>query len=307
MNNMKNCEFALEIANLNKRYCSSGFELKSVSLKHPKGTIMGLIGENGSGKSTTLSSVLGLLRPDSGCIEIFGKDIETNDIEIKEDIGVVLGEDCFPTELTSRNIETVMRGIYRKWDTTTFKHCLNAFDIQYDKKIREFSSGMKRKLSLAVALSHDPRLLILDEVTSGLDPVSREAVLDELMEFMQNPDSSILITSHITTDLEKIADYVAFIDEGKILLVEEKDKLLYEYGIVRIELEQANSISNDEMFAWVKDGMHISALIENKKRFETEHPDIIVNKPSLEEVAIIIIKGEKHDGVNSRTNDKKVF
>ena len=188
MSKNENNGYALEINNLNKQYKTSEFELKNVAFRVPAGTVVGLIGENGSGKTTTLSSILGLTNYESGTIKYMGAKVSSDDVKIKETIGVVMGDDCFPGALTPKDLDIVMKRVYSKWDSKKFADCLHAFNIQHKKRIKDFSSGMKRKVALAVAVSHNPNLLICDEVTSGLDPVSRETVLDLLMGFMQDQD-----------------------------------------------------------------------------------------------------------------------
>ena len=300
MNRSENNGCALEINNLNKQYKTSEFELEKVTFSVPSGTVVGLIGENGSGKTTTLSCILGLTTFDSGTIQYMGKKVMADDADIKENIGVVMGDDCFPGVLTPKDLDLVMRRVYSKWDSKKFADCLQAFNIQYKKRIRDFSSGMKRKVALAVAFSHNPNLLICDEVTSGLDPVSRETVLDLLMDFMQDQENSILITSHITSDLEKVADYIVLIENGKILLFEEKDKLIYEHGIARINHQRFCEINTKQLISWTDRGTHIDALISDKKEFKNEYPDVLVNKPSIEDVAVVCIKGARE---NDRVNN----
>lgn len=300
MSKNENNGCALEINNLNKQYKTSEFELKKVTFSVPTGTVVGLIGENGSGKTTTLSSLLGLTNYESGTIKYMGTKIKADDVKIKENIGVVMGDDCFPGVLTPKDLDLVMRRVYSKWDSKKFADCLQAFNIQYKKRIRDFSSGMKRKVALAVAFSHNPNLLICDEVTSGLDPVSRETVLDLLMDFMQDQENSILITSHITTDLEKIADYIVLIENGKTLLFEEKDKLIYEYGIARLNHQRFYEIDARRLISWTDRGTHIDALIADKNEFKNEYPDVLINKPSIEDIAVICIKGARE---NDRVNN----
>ena len=226
---------ALEIRNLTRHF--GDFTLDSLNLTLPGGCILGLIGENGAGKSTTIRLILGMLRPDGGTVTILGRDNRDNLALTKQDIGVVLDEVGISACLTARQVGKIMQGIYRSWDEAVFSDYLTRLAVPADKKFKEFSRGMKMKLGIAVALSHHPRLLILDEATSGLDPVVRDEVVSILSEFTRDESHSILISSHIVSDLEKLCDYVAFLHKGKLLLCEEKDMLLSEYGILHCRPE----------------------------------------------------------------------
>ena len=207
---------SLEVKNLCKKY--SEFELKNINLKLPKGMIMGLIGENGAGKTTTIKSILNLINIDNGEIKIFGLNIKENEKKIKEDIGVVLDDAFFSEYLNPADINKIMRKIYENWDEKLYYKYLEDFKLPKNKISKEFSSGMKMKLKIAVALSHHPKLLILDEPTSPLDPVARSEILDIFQDFIQNEENSIFVSSHITSDLEHIADYITFINNGEIVL-----------------------------------------------------------------------------------------
>lgn len=218
---------ALDIQNLTKTY--PGFTLDNVSLTIPGGCVLGLIGENGAGKSTLIKSVLGMIRPDSGTVTILGNDKHTP--LVMEDVGVVLDEVGIPSCLTTAQVGRVMAASFRNWDQAQYERYLKALALPEKKAFKDFSKGMKMKLGIAVALSHHARLLILDEATSGLDPVVRDEVLELLRHFVAQEDHAILMSSHIVSDLEKLCDYIAFVHKGKLLLVEEKDRLLEEYGL----------------------------------------------------------------------------
>jgi ABC-2 type transport system ATP-binding protein len=224
-------ENVLEIKNLTKRY--EQFTLDNVNLSLPKGCIMGFVGENGAGKSTTIKLILNLIRKNDGTVRIMGLDNIKDDNIIKEDIGVVFDESNFPDDMRIKDINKVMKNIYKKWDESLFTSYLSKFSLPTTKIVKEFSRGMKMKLSLAVALSHHAKLLILDEATSGLDPIVRDEILDEFLDFIQDEEHSIFISSHIISDLEKIADYITFIHKGKIVFSESKDNLLSNYGILK--------------------------------------------------------------------------
>lgn len=217
-------ENILEVKNLCKNY--DKFSLKNISLNLPKGTIMGLVGENGAGKSTTIKAILNLLHTSDGIIKIFGLDCKEHEMEIKEDIGIVLDEGFVSEYLNPKDINTIMKDMYKNWDEELYFKYLADFKLPEDKISKEYSSGMKMKLKIAVALAHHPKLLILDEPTSGLDPVARNDILDIFQDFIQDEEHGIFVSSHITSDLESIADYITFINNGEIVLSKTRDELL---------------------------------------------------------------------------------
>ena len=231
---------ALEIKNLTKAY--PGFTLDNLNLTLPSGCIMGLIGENGAGKSTTIKLILDMIHKDSGSITILGKD-NTDGIELtKEDIGVVMDEVGIPECLTVKQVGKVMKNTFRNWDDAEYTRLIQKLALPDKKQFKEFSRGMKMKLGIAIALSHKAKLLILDEATSGLDPVVRDEVVEMLSDFTRDENHSILISSHIVSDLEKLCDYIAFIHKGKLLLCEEKDQLLAEYGLIHCTSEEQQNL-----------------------------------------------------------------
>jgi len=231
---------ALEIKNLTKAY--PGFTLDNLNLTLPSGCIMGLIGENGAGKSTTIKLILDMIHKDSGSITILGKD-NTDSIELtKEDIGVVMDEVGIPECLTVKQVGNVMRHTFRNWDDAEYARLVQKLALPDKKQFKEFSRGMKMKLGIAIALSHNAKLLILDEATSGLDPVVRDEVVEMFSDFTRDENHSILISSHIVSDLEKLCDYVAFLHKGKLLLCEEKDQLLAEYGLIHCTSEELQNL-----------------------------------------------------------------
>jgi ABC-2 type transport system ATP-binding protein len=217
-------ENILEVKNLCKNY--DKFSLKNISLNLPKGTIMGLVGENGAGKSTTIKAILNLVHTSDGIIKIFGLDCKEHEMEIKEDIGIVLDEGFVSEYLNPKDINTIMKDMYKNWDEELYFKYLADFKLPEDKISKEYSSGMKMKLKIAVALAHHPKLLILDEPTSGLDPVARNDILDIFQDFIQDEEHGIFVSSHITSDLESIADYITFINNGEIVLSKTRDELL---------------------------------------------------------------------------------
>ncbi len=222
---------ALEIRNLSKHY--PGFSLENLNLTLPSGCIMGLVGENGAGKSTTIKLILQMIREDSGTVTLLGRDAAQSLQDIKQDLGVVLDEVGIPGCFTPRHTGRLMARAFSRWNQDTYQRLLARFSLPPDKPFQDFSKGMKMKLGIAIALSHDAKLLILDEATSGLDPVVRDEILDLFMEFTRDEGHSILLSSHIVSDLEKVCDYIAFLHRGRLLLCQEKDRLREEYAIFR--------------------------------------------------------------------------
>ena len=231
---------AIETRELTKSF--KGFTLDRLSLVLPSGCILGLIGENGAGKTTAIKLLLGILKADSGSASVLGQDISGDMGRVKEEIGVVLYEPGLPEKLTVKQLGNIMPNIYKSWSREDFSAYIRRLDLPEDKPYKDFSRGMKMKLGLALALSHKPRLLLLDEATSGLDPVVRDDVTDLLLDFTRDEGHSVLISSHIVSDLEKVCDYIAFLHKGKLMLLEEKDVLLSEYGLLQCSKEEAETI-----------------------------------------------------------------
>lgn len=229
-------ENALEITGLCKQY--KGFALKDVSFTLPSGCVMGFIGENGAGKTTTIKAILNLIHRDAGSICLLGQDNIADERAVKERIGVVLEDGCFLNTMNARQVDVLMGKAYRNWHSEQFFDFLKRFGIDTGKKIKDYSKGMRMKVNIAAAMSHDAELLLMDEPTSGLDPVVRDEVLDLFYDFMQDEGHSILLSSHITSDLDKIADYITFIHQGRIVLSEPRDVLLDTYGVLHCTAEQ---------------------------------------------------------------------
>ena len=282
-------ENILEIKNLSKKYDS--FELKNINIELPKGTIMGFIGENGAGKTTTIKSILNIISKDSGQIKIFGLD--NKETKIKEDIGVVLDDSFLSEYLNPLDINKIMKNIYKNWDEKLYFKYIEDFKLSKEKISKEYSSGMKMKLKIAVALSHHPKLLILDEPTSGLDPIARNEILDIFQEFIQDENKGIFVSSHITSDLEHIADYITFINNGEIIFSKTKNELLESYGIARCSKEQFKKINKEDYIKYKKNRYEYDVLIENKYEFRRSYNISVIDKPSLEDIMLIYIKGEK--------------
>ena len=281
----------LEVKNLCKKY--NGFELKDINLELPKGMIMGLIGENGAGKTTTIKAILNMINRDSGKIAIFGLDNIKDGKQIKEDIGVVLDDSFLSEYLNPIDINKIMKNIYKNWDEKLYFKYIEDFKLPKDKMSKEYSSGMKMKLKIAVALSHNPKLLILDEPTSGLDPVARNEILDIFQDFIQDEEKSILVSSHITSDLEHIADYITFINNGEIVLTKTRDELLENYGIVKCSADDFEEIDKNDFVKYKKNRYEYEILVEDKLEFKRKYKFEIIDKPTIEDIMLIYIKGEK--------------
>ena len=285
-------EYALKLSNVCKEYDSSEFALDNVTFDLPTGTVMGFVGENGAGKTTTIGCILNTLKKDKGSIEIFGKEMNDNDIHIRENIGVVYDGDNFPNYLSAKQLSNIMAGIYKQWDITLFNKYLEKFSLNSNQKISKYSKGMTMKLAIAVALSHHPNLLILDEATSGLDPVMREEILDIFLEFVENENHSILLSSHITSDLERIADYITFIHKGKIIITETKDKLIYNYAILRCSDKNFLSLDKEDIVAYRKRDYQIDVLVSDIEKARRKYPKIIIDHTTIDEIMLLLVKGE---------------
>lgn len=286
---MKN---AIEIRNLVKNY-GDKFTLGEINLNIPSGIIIGLIGENGAGKTTLIKSILNIIRLDKGNIKIFEKDIKINESEIKENIGVVLDNMFFPELLMPKDINSIMKEVYKNWDEQLFNKYLSEFKLKNNQSIKSMSKGMRKKLEIATALSHHPKLLILDEPTSGLDPVVRNEVLDIFLDFIQDEEHTILLSTHITSDLEHIADKIIFINQGKVVLDQSRDDLLDNYGILKCNVDKFDTISKDDIIAYKKNKYDCEILVNDINKIKKKYKDFIVDKITLEELMVLMIKGEK--------------
>ena len=284
----------LILKNVNKKYEKSNFAIKDISFSVPEGSIVGFIGENGAGKSTTMNCILNVIRRDSGTIKIFGREMTDEDIDIRENIGVVYDSNNFPEYLTAKQLADILGRIYSKWDDFCFEQFLRRFGLPESQKIKSYSRGMSMKLAIAVALSHDSKLLILDEATSGLDPIMRDEILDVLLEFVKQENHSILLSSHITSDLEKIADYIVFIHNGEIILNKTKDELIYEYGVIRCSENDFYNILPEDILSSMKKDYQIDVLIKNKKLMEKKYKNLIIDSVSLDEIMLLLAKGERN-------------
>ncbi len=286
---MKN---AIEVQHLNKQF--PGFALQDISFTVPGGSIMGFVGENGAGKTTTIKALLGLIQPDSGEATLLGLPLAGNEKEVKSQIGVVFDEAYFHDNLTLGIIDTMMAHIFGSlWDKAEFAALCGRFGLPAKKAVKTFSRGMKMKLSIAAALAHHPKLLILDEATSGLDPIVRDEILDVFYEFIQDEEHSILFSSHITSDLEKIADYVTFIHEGRIVFSRNKDVLIDEYGIARCTATQFEAVQSSDYLRRRTTGLGgRELLVKDRAAFHALYPDIVLDGASIEDIMLFYVKGE---------------
>ena len=281
---------ALTVSDLTKKY--KGFVLDSVSFQVPRGAIVGLVGENGAGKSTTLNTILGIAKKDGGSVQFFdGQSIESEPT-IRAHIGVVLENSSFPDDLSPRKLNSIFQRIYSTWDESRFYSYLKKLDLPENRKIKALSKGMKMKLSIASAFSHNSKLLILDEVTSGLDPVVRDDILDMLLDFMQDENNSILVSSHISSDLEKVADYIVFIHNGKVIFSKPKDELIYHYGIIRCGASQFDTLDNKDVIAYRKLEYEWEALVSDKVAAQKKYPKAIIDAATIDDIMLLYIKGD---------------
>ncbi len=278
---MENC---IEIKGIGKKYAQ--FTLDNVSFTVPCGTVMGFIGENGAGKSTTIKAILGLMKPDSGEITVLGEDSRQLSQEAKEKIGVVFDGLTFPNTLNAIQLDKIMANIYKNWSSETFFGYMKRFELPLKKKFKTFSRGMEMRLGIAAALSHNPQLLVLDEPTSGLDPVMRSEILDIFLEFMQDESHSILLSSHITSDLEHIADYITFIHKGKVVFTEERNEMHDKYRIIKCSEEQLAQIDKADIIGMRKTRFCCEVLTENAQKY----PDLTADTPSIDDIMVFYVK-----------------
>ncbi len=287
MNNM------MEITNLSKSY--KDFSLKGINITLEKGYIMGFIGPNGSGKSTTIKLIMNLIKKDSGEIKIFGLENESNNITIKEKIGFVYDENHFYEELTVKEMKEIISPFYSRWDESVFNRYAKDFELPLKKEIKHLSKGMKMKFSLAIALSHHAELLIMDEPTSGLDPLIRSELLDVLQSLLQDENKSIFFSTHITSDLDKIADYITLINNGEIILSKTKDELLEEHFIVKGSKKQLNMNNPLNFIGLKQNDFGFEALCKDKKAVISQYGNsVIIEKPTLEDMMVFYTRRSDH-------------
>lgn len=284
---MNNYENAIVIKGVTKRY--DGFMLDNISFEVPKGCIMGFIGQNGAGKTTTIRSLLHITDIDSGEISIFGMDHIKDEAEVKKRIAVVFDELPFHDVFTAKDMAKIFEGMYPEWDNSVFINYIERFGLPMKKKIGKFSKGMKMKLQIACALSHNAELLVMDEATTGLDPVVRDEMLHIFMEYLQNGERSILMSSHITSDLEKIADMVTFIDRGKILLTGFKDEMLENHGILKCDKEYLKNIDSEDIVSIRTNNFGAEVMVHDRENASYKYRDCTIDPASLDDIMLYYV------------------
>ena len=279
---------AIEIRSLCKHY--KGFSLDDLNLDLPYGCVLGLVGENGAGKSTTIRLIMDTLERDGGTVSVLGTDNRSKEfLDLKEDIGVVLDETFVPEVINARQMGKIMAGTYKNWDQAVYDGWIRRFELPLDKKFKDYSRGMTMKLGIAAALSHRPRLLLLDEATGGLDPMVREELLEVFADFAAEEGHAVLLSSHIVSDLERICDYIAFLHKGRLVLCEEKDLLLDKYGILKCSREQLANIPQEAIHGRRVGTYGVEALVER----EFMPRDAVVDRANLEDIILYMVKGEQ--------------
>ena len=282
-------ENAIEIKNLSKSY--EDFCLNNIILNIPKGSIVGLIGENGAGKSTLISSLLGIIKSSYEELKIFGMDFKTDEIQIKKDIAVIFDTTHYDDEFTPKFIGQILSKGYSNWDQATYLKYIHQFNLPMKKKIKKFSRGMKMKLEFAIAFSHDAKLLILDEATSGLDPIIRDEILSIIREYTEDENHTVLMSSHITSDLDKISDYIAYIHEGELLFMKPYDELREEYGVLHVGKELLDSLNREDIIGYTKGAYSYTILVKNRLAIQSVFKDLEIMRPTVEEIMLFYAKG----------------
>lgn len=286
-------ENILELQGVSKTFPRSDFTLENVTFSLPYGSILGFVGENGAGKTTTIGCILNTITKNSGTIKLFGKEMSDADTDLREKIGVVYDGDNFPAYWTAAQLSRIMAGLYTQWDSPLFQKYLEDFHLPAKQKIKHYSRGMTMKLAIAAALAHHPQLLILDEATSGLDPVMRDEMLDVFLEFVQEENHSILLSSHITSDLEKVADYIIFIHNGRLIMTVSKNDLAYNYAVMRCKESQFRALDPKDIVAYRKRDFQIDVLVANGKEAQRKYKDVVIDHVSVDEIMLLLIKGER--------------
>jgi ABC-2 type transport system ATP-binding protein len=280
----------IKIENLVKNY--SGFSL-NISLDLPKGQVSGLVGKNGAGKSTTIKSILGLIKPDGGSVKVFGKEASALSSRDKENIGVALSESGFSNYLTVGSIITILKNTYASFDEQLFRRLCQELGLPLDKQVKDFSTGMKAKLRVIVAITHKARLLIMDEPTSGLDVEARNEVLEILRNYLaENEECSILISSHISSDLENLCDDIYLINNGRIILHEDTDNLLDKYGVIKVDEDTFSTIDKAHLIAYRKEKFGYSLFTDEKQYYMENYPGVVIEKGSIDDLILIMAGGK---------------
>lgn len=284
---MEEIKNVIELEKVTKDY--GDFKLDSVSFSVPEGSVCGFIGQNGAGKTTTINLILDVIKRDAGEIRVFGETIDKNSAALREDIGVVFDEMGFHEFMTAKDINFMMKHIYKNWDSEMFFNYLKEFSLPSKKKCGSFSRGMRMKLQIAVALSHHAKLLIMDEPTSGLDPIVRNEMINIFRDYVVEEDHTILLSSHITGDLEKLADEVVFIDKGRIALAGNKDELLEKHGILKCKKEELEKVSTSLIVSTEMSRFGAEALINDRRAAAKLYPDMVIEPAALEQIMIYYV------------------
>ncbi len=284
---------AIEIRDLTVKF--DGFTLDKISFDVAKGSIMGFIGQNGAGKTTTIKALLNIIKRDGGTIKMLGLDNIKDELAVKEQIAAVFDELPFHDQLNARNLNIILKDVYRDWDSAVFRNYLERLALPEHKKIGDFSKGMKMKLQIAAALSHNAKLLIMDEATTGLDPVVRNECLDIFLEYLQDEEHSILMSSHITTDLEKVADSVTFIHKGKLLLTGYKDEVLEQHGVIKCRKNDYKEIEPEDIVSARVTDFGAEVMIRDKETCRRKYAGLVMDPTTLEEIMCYYVNAEKRE------------
>ena len=288
---MKEINNVIELKNVVKDY--GDFKLDHISFAVPEGSVCGFIGQNGAGKTTTINLILDIINRDEGEISLFGKPVDKDHAYVREDVGVVFDEMGFHEFMTAKDINIMMKNIYKNWDEVAFFDYLKKFSLPSKKKCGAFSRGMRMKLQISVAMSHKAKLLIMDEPTSGLDPIVRNEMIGIFRDFVVEEDHTILLSSHITGDLEKIADEVVFIDGGKIVFSGNKDEILEKHGILKCKKEEASKVSEALIVGVEKEAYSTSILVNDRQAAAKLYPDMVIEEAALEDIMIYYVNAKK--------------
>ena len=286
-------ENILELQQVSKTFPKSDFNLENVTFSLPYGAILGFVGENGAGKTTTIGCIMNTITKSSGTVKLFGKEMTDADTEVREKIGIVYDGSNFPGFWTAKQLAEVMAGLYTRWDNSLFQKYLEDFHLPSKQKIKHYSKGMAMKLAIAAALAHHPQLLILDEATSGLDPIGRDEMLDVFLGFVQEETHSILLSSNITSDIEKVADYITFIHNGKLLMTVSKNDLVYNYAVLRCTESQFLALDPGDILAYRTRDFQTDVLVANKKDTQRKYKGIVADHASVDEIMLLLVKGKR--------------
>ena len=277
----------IEVKNVTKDY--GDFKIDNISFAVPEGSVCGFIGQNGAGKTTTIKAILDVINVDAGEIFVFGQDVKIDSARLREDIGVVFDEMGFHEFMTGKDINIMMKNIYKNWDENVFFEYLKKFSLPSKKPCGDFSRGMRMKLQIAVALSHNAKLLIMDEPTSGLDPIVRNEMLQIFREYVIEEDHTILLSSHITGDLEKLADEVVFINGGRILLAGNKDEILEKHGLLKCKKDELRDISDELIVHTEVETFGVTVLVNDKNACAKLYPQMVIEQASLEDIMLFYV------------------